>query len=63
MPTFNGTIGVPQAFRGWSIINPLEEAKKIAPAAYHAPGTSPKEKATRLVQNVVREADRKREEE
>lgn len=63
MPTFNGTIGVPQAFRGWSIINPLEEAKKIAPAAYHAPGTSPKEKATRFVQNVVREADRKREEE
>ncbi len=62
MPNYRN-IGVPSAFQKFNIINPLEEAKKIAKKTYHAPGTSPMEKERKKYWNRVNEINKREEQE
>ena len=62
MPNYRN-IGVPSAFQKFNIINPLEEAKKIAKKTYHAPGTSPMEKERKKYWNRVNEINEREEQE
>lgn len=56
-------IGVPSAFQNLNIINPLEEAKKIAKKTYHAPGTSPMEKERKKYWDRVNRINEREEQE